>query len=74
MQGMSERDFAAHAGLSRGAIQKAKRNGRLALFADGSIDAAASDARRAETTDPDQQQRPVGKTTLSGPGENRSYL
>ena len=29
MQGMSERAYAAHAGLSRGAIQKAKAAGRL---------------------------------------------
>ena len=42
MEGMSEREYAAHAGLSRGAIQKAKSSGRLVLHADGSIDAAAS--------------------------------
>lgn len=60
MQGMSERAYAAHAGLSRGAIQKARRSGRLVLFADGSIDAAVSDARRAATTDPDQQGRSKG--------------
>ena len=47
MQGMSEREYAARAGLSRGAIQKAKAAGRLALCADGSIDPDASDARRA---------------------------
>jgi hypothetical protein len=52
MEGMSEREYAAHAGLSRGAIQKAKSSGRLVLHADGSIDAAASDARRAAATDP----------------------
>ena len=52
MQGMSEREYAAHAGLSRGAIQKAKVSGRLVLHTDGSIDAAASDARRAAATDP----------------------
>ncbi|PZO63625.1 MAG: hypothetical protein DI498_13130 [Paracoccus denitrificans] len=62
MQGMSERAYAAHAGLSRGAIQKARKSGRLVLFADGSIDAAASDARRAATTDPDQQNRAKGGT------------
>ena len=39
MQGMSEREYAARAGLSRGAIQKAKAAGRLVLHADGSIDA-----------------------------------
>ena len=61
MQGMSEREYAAHAGLSRGAIQKAKASGRLVLHADGSIDAAASDARRAAATDPSKS-RPVQKT------------
>ena len=52
MQGMSQRQYAAHVGLSRGAIQKAKDAGRLVLHPDGSIDAVASDARRAAMTDP----------------------
>jgi hypothetical protein len=52
MHGLSERQYAARVGLSRGAIQKAKLAGRLVLHADGSIDAAASDAQRAGTTDP----------------------
>lgn len=52
---MSERQYAAHAGLSRGAIQKAKTAGRLVLHADGSIDATASDARRKAVTDPTKQ-------------------
>src|SRR6056297_2915101 len=43
MQGMSERQYAAHVGLSRGAIQKAKTAERLVLYPDGSINAAASD-------------------------------
>ena len=60
MQGLSERSYAAHAGLSRGAIQKARKTGRLVLFADGSINAAASDARIAAMTDPDQQLRARG--------------
>jgi hypothetical protein len=55
MQGMSEREYAARAGLSRGAIQKAKTAGRLVLHPDGSIDADASDARRASATDPSKQ-------------------
>ena len=42
MQGMSERQYAAHVGLLRGAIQKAKDAGRMVQHADGSIDAAAS--------------------------------
>jgi hypothetical protein len=58
MQGMSERQYAEHVGLSRGAIQKARKADRLVLFADGSIDVAASDARRAETTDPSKTRKP----------------
>ena len=58
MQGMSERQYAAHVGLSRGAIQKAKAAERLVLFPDGSINAAASDVRRAETTDPSKTRTP----------------
>ncbi|MCG6557657.1 hypothetical protein MB818_05570 [Ruegeria sp. 1NDH52C] len=58
MQGMSERQYAAHVGLSRGAIQKAKAAGRLVLHEDDSIDAAASDQRRAETTDPSKTRKP----------------
>jgi hypothetical protein len=58
MQGMSERQYALHVGLSRGAIQKAKSSGRLVLHPDGSVDAAASDLRRAETTDPSKTRKP----------------
>ena len=64
--GMSEREYAAHAGISRGAVQKARASGRLVLHADGSIDAAGSDARRAQSTNPamrrgrhDPSMRPV---------------
>jgi hypothetical protein len=53
MEGLSERAYAARSGLARGAVQKARKTGRLVLYPDGSINAAASDARRAETTDPD---------------------
>ena len=64
MQGMSERQYAAHVGLSRGAIQKAKEAGRLVLHADGSIDAAASDQRRSALTDP-AKSRAVPKETAA---------
>ena len=60
--GLSEREYAAHAGISRGAVLKARASGRLVLHADGSIDAAASDARRVQTTDPGKQ--PVGREAL----------
>ncbi len=60
--GMSEREYAQHAGISRGAVQKARQSGRLVLHADGSIDAAASDARRAQATDPGKQ--PAGRAAL----------
>jgi hypothetical protein len=55
--GLSEREYAAHAGISRGAVQKARASGRLVLYPDGSINAAASDARRAQATDPSMQRR-----------------
>jgi hypothetical protein len=64
MQGMSERQYASHVGLSRGAIQKAKTSGRLVLHADGSIDVRASDARRASMTDPAKQRRDGGEAKL----------
>ena len=77
MQGMSERQYAVHAGLSRGAIQKAKATDRLVLFTDGSIDAEASDAKRAATTDPSKQRnssprrklKPVPDAALSAVGD-----
>jgi hypothetical protein len=53
--GMSMRQYAAHAGVSLGAIQKAKSSGRLVLHPDGSIDAKPSDVRRAQATDPSKQ-------------------
>ena len=81
MEGLSERAYAARSGLSRGAVQKARKTGRLVLYPDGSINAAASDARRAEMTDPDQQHRSAGSVgnsdtngAVSGPGDSASYL
>ena len=84
MEGLSERAYAARSGLSRGAVQKARKTGRLVLYPDGTINATASDARRAETTDPDQQMRAQGGVgtgggdgaagAVSGPGDSASYL
>ena len=75
MEGMSEREYSAHSGLSRGAIQKARKAGRLVVSGDGSINAEASDVRRAEMTDPDQQRRSTGGDSgFSGPAESSSYL
>jgi hypothetical protein len=75
MQGMSEREYSAHSGLSRGAIQKARRASRLVVYSDGSINAAASDVRRADMTDPDQQRRSTGGDSgFSGPADSSSYL
>ncbi|WP_223181234.1 elements of external origin [Sphingopyxis sp. LK2115] len=73
---MSERQYAAHAGISRGAVQKARAAGRLVLHPDGSIDAAASDVRRAEATDPARSRRgpaervrPVPEAAVAAVGE-----
>ena len=51
-QGLSERHYARHIGRSRGSVQKLRAAGRLVFFPDGSIDAAASDLRRAQTACP----------------------
>jgi hypothetical protein len=67
MQGMSERQYAAHAGISRGAVQKARAAGRLVLFPDGSIDARASDIRRAAATDPSKQRQQADKPSRLKP-------
>ena len=53
--GMSEREYARRAGVSRGCVQKARASGRLVLHPDGSIDAAASDVLRLQATDPSKQ-------------------
>ena len=77
MDGMSERQYSDHSGLSRGAVQNAKRGGRLVFFADGSINATASDVRRAEMTDPNQHRRALGgdaAISVSGGGNGESYL
>ncbi|AGI73794.1 hypothetical protein OA238_c38480 [Octadecabacter arcticus 238] len=72
MEGLSERAYATRSGLSRGAVQKARKTGRLVLFADGSINAPASDARRHAMTDPDQQMRSRGSVGAGGDGPNVS--
>ena len=51
-KGLSEREYARRAGVSRGCVQKARSAGRLVLYPDGSIDAAASDILRLQATDP----------------------
>ena len=76
MEGMSEREYSSHSGLSREAIQMARKAGRLVVYGDGSINAAASDVRRADMTDPDQQRRSTGSgdSGFSGPADSSSYL
>jgi len=74
MQCLSERQYASRVGLSRGAIQKAKEAGRLVLHADGSIDAEASDQRRAAMTDPSKTRKapplkPVSEAVVSAVDE-----
>ena len=77
VKGMSECEYSTHAGLSQGAIQNAKCGGSLVCYADGSFNAAASDVRRADMTDPDQQCRSLdGDAALptGGSGGTDSYL
>ena len=47
----------------------------MVVYSDGSINGAASDVRRADMTDPDQQRRGTGgDTAFSGPADSSSYL
>jgi hypothetical protein len=71
MHGLSERQYAARVGLSRGAIQKAKEAGRLVLHTDGSIDAEASDERRAAMTDPSKSRSTPPARAASTPAPSR---
>ena len=57
---MSEREYSAHSGLSRLAIQNARKAGRLVVYSGGSINAAAPDERRADMSDPGQRRRSIG--------------
>jgi hypothetical protein len=60
--GLSERQYAAHAGISRGAVQKARQSGRLVLHGDGSIDAVAAKAQSRQVAD---QLRPRAKQLVT---------
>lgn len=75
MEGMSEREYSAHSGLSCGANQRARKVSRLVVYSDGPINAAASDVRCVDMTDLDQQRRStVGDAGFSGPADSSSYL
>lgn len=67
MQGMSERQYARHAGLSRGGVTRAKESGRLVLHPDGSIDAEASDRRRRANTAPKIKAAPAASAPPDPP-------
>lgn len=56
-KGMTERQYAAHLGMSRGAVKKAKATGRLDFHEDGSINQMTSDKLYSEGTDPSKSQR-----------------
>ena len=69
MLGMSERRYAEHRGVSRGAVQKARASGRLVLYADGSIDPAGSDTSWSSSTDPAMARgsvKPVPAAAVAG--------
>ncbi len=62
--GVSQREFAALWGKSRGAVQKAIASGRIRLEGDGTIDADKAIAALAKNTDPAQvrqKEKPKGK-------------
>jgi hypothetical protein len=49
-RGLSQRKYAAHAGVALSYIQKLLNQGKLPVLADGSLDPAACDAARARNT------------------------
>ena len=62
--GVSQREFAALWGKSRGAVQKAIASGRIRLEGDGTIDPDKAIAALAKNTDPAQvrqKEKPKGK-------------
>ena len=64
-QGLSERAYADRIGRSRSAVQADRRVGRLVLFDDGSIDAVASEKRRAHGVDPSYRRTPPKKRQVA---------
>jgi len=69
---MCEPGYSAYSVLSRGPIYNARKTGRLVICGDGSINATASDARRAEVTDPDRQRQSTGRRRKLRPLASRS--
>ena len=68
------KDFGGLIFLFAASARPARSQG-LVFYADGSINAAASDVRRSEMTDPDQQRRSTGGDSgFSGPADSSSYL
>lgn len=55
MAGMTQREYAAHRGVSQPAVSKALKSGRIKLEPDGKIDPAKADAAWARNTDPEKQ-------------------
>lgn len=74
MLGLTEREYAVRSGLSRTGVQKARRNGRLVFFTDGSIDPAQSDVRLEAMTDPDQRARSRKAVPVEAVGSIRATL
>lgn len=64
--GMTEAEYAQHLGVSQPAVNQAKRDGRVVMHPDGSIDQASSDERYFAGTDLDQSER--GRLS-PGPGK-----
>jgi hypothetical protein len=52
-------------------VQKARKSGRLVLYPDGPINAAASDARGRTVTDPDQKTR--ARSGFAGSDSGKAY-
>lgn len=74
----SQKDYAAHAGVSKVAVTKWKHRGLLVFTDDGLVDFEASDRRRAENGDPShvmrQAQRPAVGTGFAEAKARREHF
>lgn len=63
--GLSLRAYAAHVGVSEGAVRKAIKSGRISTLADGTIDPQKADLQWKANTDPAKQT--TGKAIFEKP-------
>jgi hypothetical protein len=72
-QGLSRREYGRHAGISAAYVSKMVGDGKISLLPDGSIDARAADAQRAQRTIVGRGQRRIQMRQGSPTGGRNSF-